>query len=134
MAFLVRRGAVTVLGSLPEGDPSRSLSVVWYVGGQTPIRVTNLYGEGEGTAEIAARVSSMVDGGLAQAEAAGGIPALVCGDLNHVLGSLDVVATVVASGWSDLGAPTPTCIMQHSIRHRRIDVMLASPALLGRVI
>ena len=108
VAFLVRRGAVTVLGSLPEGDPSRSLSVVWYVGGQTPIRVTSLYGENEGTAEIAAKVSSMVDGGLAQAEAAGGIPALVCGDLNHELGSLDVVATVVAYGWSDLGAPTPT--------------------------
>ena len=134
VAFLVRRGAITVLGSLPEGDPSRSLSVVWYVGGQSPIRVTNLYCENEGTAEIAARVSGMVDGGLAQAEAAGGIPALVCGDLNHELGSLDVVATVAASGWSDLGAPTPTCIMKHSIRPRRIDVMLASPALLARVL
>ena len=43
VGFLARRGALSVLGSLPVGDPARSLSIIWYVGGQTPVRVTNLY-------------------------------------------------------------------------------------------
>jgi len=33
VGFLARRGALTVLGSLSAGDPARSLSVIWYVGG-----------------------------------------------------------------------------------------------------
>ena len=98
VGFLARRGALTVLGLLPAGDPARSLPVIWYVGGQSPIRVTNLYCRNESTAVVADTVSRMVDCAVEQAEGSGGVPALVCGDLNHLLGSLEAVATVAASG------------------------------------
>ena len=134
VGFLARRGALSVLGSLPVGDPARSLSVIWYVGGQTPIRVTNLYCRNESTAVVADTVSRMVDCAVEQVEGSGGVPALVCGDLNHQLGALEAVATVAASGWTDEGAPWPTCVTSKTVRPRRIDVMLLSPALQARMV
>ena len=76
----------------------------------------------------------MVAEALASAEALGAVPALICGDLNQLLGDLDAVAALAVSRWSEMGAPRPTCKTAQSKGFHRIDVVIANPALQARVI
>eukprot|EP00972_Heterocapsa_arctica_P083306 12275289-Heterocapsa_arctica.AAC.1 len=80
------------------------------------------------------RTSDMVVTALTNAESRGAIPALICGDLHKLLGQLDVVTLLVASGWPDLGARAPagTCEVTRAGESRRIGVMLANSAFLAR--
>ena len=56
----------------------------------------------------------------------------MAGDINKVLYDLEVVSKIAVSNWVYLG-DRPTCLSSYVQKARRIDVMLASPALLARV-
>ena len=61
----------------------------------------------------------------------GGVPTLICGDLNQDVASLDCAVNLALGGWADLGR-APTCVARGAKRARRIDVMLANRALAAR--
>ena len=77
--------------------------------------------------------SDMLSAALEWGESHGAVPCMVAGDINKRLYDLDVVTKIALSNWLDMGTwPTSlnSCVTQVP---RRIDVLLASPALQARI-
>ena len=125
---VVRYGAVRVRDTL-VGDPARSLVFDWFIEADVPIMVGCIDCKLGHQRAVVRETSAMVEGFLEIAETRGAIPALLAGDFNQELNRLDCLARLAVCGWVDLGEGG-TCNAGAS--RRRIDLLLASPALAAR--
>ena len=75
--------------------------------------------------------SALTHEAIADGQAHGDRPALICGDFQNSLTELHACRYAEAAGWADVGAGRPTC--DQAAIPRRIDLCVANPALLRRL-
>ena len=73
----------------------------------------------------------MIREAVSHAEAHRASPSLVVGDFQWSLQEFPIAYALGVSKWADIGDPMPTC--DQAATPRRIDLLLANPAMQARV-
>ncbi len=108
---LASEGVALVAFLIPEGHPTpiaavqhcRCAALLWQYRGCAPVRLYSLYGDASDSLVGSLETGELARTALADAESAGAVPSMLCGDFNLTFAQLPCLHALVASNWSDLG-------------------------------